>query len=309
VFEPFYLWLLTVALFFSLPGILSTDYVEMFRVVLLQPLLPVFAFLGLMSFLSAIPARKRTLFIVVTLGLSTFADLALLAYPPSHGKVQPSCASLQASRLLFEETRQSGPGFLLTDFSPLEHNHALSAIVFGVNASVNPRLAHLQPSWVGLTTQADYLPFLQKRFPEGRWTSIPGTPGDPAYAVGILPLTNFNRKKLEPWVTAHRFFHEQQLLVENVFASRKKYSTAIAHLRGGMRLVEGDPFLETVYGEWAAQYYWDPKQSANIGYLRRAVEKGYATERLVEKWVGLLVEIGEIQAAESVRVKYGGRAK
>jgi hypothetical protein len=109
---------------------------------------------------------------------------------------------------------------------------------------------------------------------------------------------------LERWREVHAFFHAQNLKVEGVFADRRKYEAAIAHLEEGKALVAGDPYLESAYGEWAAQYYWDPKQERNIAYLRQALRRGYPAEHLLRRLIVLLEESGDAKEAARLRKAY-----
>lgn len=275
-------WPLVFTLFALLPGVLSTDYVEMFRVILVQPLLVYFVCLGCEALRDSLPGPRWARAFYLLLALSTLLDLGWWAAPLFRRGADSPGPSESAYRLLKDETNRNGPGDLLTDFSPLERNHALSCSVFDLNAAVNPRLQNAQPAWVGLVTQADYLPFLRREFPTARWFSFPGAPGDPPCAVGLLSLRGEFRERLERWVAVHAFFHRQQLMVENVFASRRNYAEATRQVAEGAEIVRGDRFLETAYGEWGAQYYWDPGQTRNEWFLEGAVERGYPVPRLME---------------------------
>jgi hypothetical protein len=310
IFEARFFWLLAALIFSILPGILSTDYVEMFRIVLVQPLLLVLTAIGLLGMASTFNKPKSIWFLCIVLALSTATDLTLFSFPlfRNNAPILQGGGPL-AYRILSQQAQQDGPGYVLTDFSPLEHNHALSATTFGFNAAVNPRFSNFQPKWVGLTTQEDFCPYLQAQYPEGRWCVVQGGPGDPALTVGILPITETNRAKMERWVSVHRFFHEQQLLVENVFASRKKYSAAVEHLQRGATLVSGDRFLETAYGEWAAQYFLDPQQKGNIEHLKHAIQAGYPAPHLVKKLIALLLENGDRAEAEQFQKTYRPASK
>jgi tetratricopeptide (TPR) repeat protein len=54
-------------------------------------------------------------------------------------------------------------------------------------------------------------------------------------------------------------------------------------LQDGLALVEGDPFLESFFGEWAAQYHSEGNYQENIRALQRALAKGYPTANLYYK--------------------------
>jgi hypothetical protein len=304
-FEARSFWLLLAFLAGLLPGLLSTDYVEMFRIVLVQPILILLAVVGLASLTATLPRQAQGRFLALFLVLSTLLDLFLFVRPVlDRRRNAPLSPSLGAYQTFSEMARRSGPGYVFTDFSPLAHNHALSSTVYSFNAATNPLFMGRDRTWVGLATQPGYLPFLQKRFPNAHWRTFEGIPGDPPRLVALLPFNEGNRAEMTRWLTAHRFFHEQQLIVENVFASRKKYSAAVSHLRAGASLVQGDRFLESVYGEWAAQYYWDPRDEGNIGYLKGALDRGYPARQLAEQLIDLLERQGRSEEAEKVKREY-----
>jgi hypothetical protein len=62
--------------------------------------------------------------------------------------------------------------------------------------------------------------------------------------------------------------------------------------------------LESVYGEWAAQYYWDPRDEGNIGYLKGALDRGYPARQLAEQLIDLLERQGRSEEAEKVKREY-----
>ncbi len=293
-------WFLLFLVASFLPGLLSRDYVEMYRIITAMPLVTAVSAIGFWWVASFGTGRWTPRALLALVALSVALDLWTLRGPlrDKQSLEQPNAVCYDALR----NARSSrGPGWVFTDFAPLRHNHTLSMAVFPFNAAVNPRLADVSASWVGLAAEEGYLPFLKRRFPEGDWLLIPR---DPGYALGVIGVTDDNRALFEKWVTAHRFFHEQNMKVENVFASRRRYADAVSHLESGASLLDGDPYLVSVYGEWAAQYFFDREQKGNIEHLRRSIRHGYPAPHLVRKLILLLREAGRNEEADRLRQIY-----
>ena len=295
-----------------LPGALSRDYVESYRTILALPPALALSAWGLRWILQAVPRKRSSLALAVLLAVSGTLNLSILSASfwtktptGSWGlRAQADSPDRQAYLVFRDQTELKGPGWLLTDFVPLAHNHSLSTAVYPMNAALDPRFQNTKVSWVGVTAEPGYLRFLKARFPEGDWRLLVNPDGQQAYALGVLPLTSKNAPTLQAWKEAHDFFHGQNEQAEGVFASRRKAVSAYADLERGRTFVEGDPILLAMYCEWAAQYYWDPKQDRNVAFLRLALRKGVPARHLIRKYVALLREQGNRKEADRVQKAY-----
>jgi hypothetical protein len=152
------------------------------------------------------------------------------------------------------------------------------------NAANQPNLVRSAVRWAAVVTNIHYSFFLVKRFPGSQWFPITHRPSeDGGSAVGIIPVTKENRVTLEKWLNAHRYFHELNVQAENMMNNPESYKNALRKLPEGYPSMEGDPFLESCFGEWIAQYHEGPDYSRNIKVIQRAIQKGYPSANLYYK--------------------------
>ena len=76
------------------------------------------------------------------------------------------------------------------------------------------------------------------------------------------------------------------------------YSQQVEKLPAGYALVRGDPFLESVYGEWVAQYHVGSNLDSNVRALERAIQMGYPAANLFFKLGNFLAGENRISEAE-----------
>ncbi len=275
---------------FSLPGVLSADHVEMFRVIQLMPLLILVASIGMVWLLEFIPDRKGLPVFLVILLLSfsldlihllKISDIAILPFRPA-ANIQDE--NYWAYEKLKPMAQSEGPGLIFTDFILLDHDHTLNVTSYHFNSLLNPKFQIKNARWAGVVTNVHYVPFLFKRFPESHWYRItPYAVADGGSAVGIISLTPQNLEIFSKWAIAHQYFHQLTIKAENTMNDRSQYLLTIQKLSEGLPLMAGDPFLESCYGEWAAQYHFGTDLGPNIQALRRAIEKGYPAANLYYK--------------------------
>jgi hypothetical protein len=177
-----------------------------------------------------------------------------------------------------------GPGLVFSDFILLDHNHTLSVGTLGFNALLNPNLDPSHARWAGVVTNIHFVPYLFKRFPGSRWVPItPYRVEDGGSAVGIIPITSENRSVFLRWSKAHGYFHRLSIQAENMMNNGVEYRKATGELPKGYPLVAGDPFLESCFGEWVAQYHFESGYGPNVQAIQRAIQKGYPTANLFYK--------------------------
>lgn len=293
-------------LVFLVPGLLSADHVEMFRIIPVMPLLLVIAAVGIQSFIFRVGARQGSLVLVLLLGPSLVLDIHHLWKPRLTGqflhwnlKSVPEDDSARAYQIFKAEADMQGPGLIFTEFMLLARDHTLRVTTYPFNAADNRRFDPLQSRWAGVIVGTDYGPYLARRFPGSKWSGITLEKADDGgLAVGIIPLTDRNREVVHRWLEAHEYFHRLGVQAENMMNDRAVYRSALARLPEGYLLVEGDPFLESCYGEWLAQYHYGDNLKENVHALRRAVEKGYPSANLYYKLGSFLYIDREIDEAK-----------
>lgn len=286
--ENFSRWPLGAVVVCLLPGLLSMDHVEFFRVIQVMPLVLLVTAFGMQKLLvSTKPGWK-----LQALGLLLAAGFALdlsqywkprldFSTPLPTVKKELPDENFRAFQVLKAVQSQQGPGLVFTDFLPLIHGHTLYVAVYPFNAVSNPGLDPAGAKWAAVITHWEYQPFLEKRFPKSRWFPVgKDLDRDEGTTLGIIPITNQNRIVFEKWWKAAGFFHYLQRRADGMFNNKLRYLRTLQELPAGYGFVQGDPFLESVYGEWLGQYYFGPSCASNAAALERAIRLGYPAAHL-----------------------------
>ena len=277
---------------FLLPGVLSADHVEMFRLIQLMPVLLLVAAAGVAAFLEFFKPNRRKWVFVLLLVLSSLFDfyhlMAATSQPSSlsSAKARPTVQdeNYWAYEQLKPVAQKLGPGLIFTDFILLTHNHTLHVATYPFNALENAACDPAQARWAAVVTNIHYAPFLLRRFPGSQWRPITPYPTeDGGSVVGLIPVTSRNQAVLLGWIPVHQYFHRLGIEAENMMNNQADYQNAVQNLPSGYPLLKSDPFLESCYGEWAAQYHEGPGLDWNIQAVRRALQKGYPTANLYYK--------------------------
>jgi uncharacterized protein HemY len=82
------------------------------------------------------------------------------------------------------------------------------------------------------------------------------------------------------WVEAHEIFHGLSVQAENILNQKSLYRQAELDLSHNAAFMGQDPFLESSYDEWIAQYHYEGGFETNIAAIQRAIQKGYSTAHL-----------------------------
>ncbi len=287
------LWILGGLLLCLAPAFLSADYVEMFRIVQAMPLILLIVAIGFQRMLLATPVKNRLMVVMLVMMISTGLDLYQLIKPSlAEGSVNKSIwkeslpdESFRAYQILKSASEQQGPGLIFTDFLLLSHGHTLSVTTYHFNAALNPDLDASKATWASVITNVNYGPFLIRQFPLMRWIPVgEDLSDDGGLAVGIVPITEENKERLQIWLVAHQYFHELNIQAEGILNNKKLYEKALEDLSDNPVILQKDRFLESIYGEWRAQYHYDPMSiSRNIDLIQQVIAKGYPSAHLYYK--------------------------
>lgn len=303
-------WLAFTFFLCLLPGLLSADYVEMFRISQVMPFALLIAAIGIQSLLNQTKLAFRGLVLGLILSFSFGLDFYHFLLPgltlgPGYKisfKTETPDENFEAYQVLKTANQNYGPGLIFSDFLLLSHNHTLEVMTYPFNDALLPNADLENAKWAGLIVNINYQPFLQKRFPESKWYPVTPQPTvDGGLVVGIVPITLDNQSVFERWKKAHDYFHELNIQAESIMNNKDLYESALEHLPEGYSLVLGDPFLESCFGEWLAQYHYGPDYQMNVLALQRAIHKGYPSANLYYKLGNFLVINGE---PEEARVAY-----
>jgi tetratricopeptide (TPR) repeat protein len=311
--RPLVQWLVPAFFLFLLPGLLSSN-LEAFRVSQILPLLILVAAIGLFSLLSFFSASKRVLVLILVLLFSTALDIPRLLEPYLGGDRHPesfahgkSLERYRAYRILSDMRRQQGSGLIFTDFdSPVFSfdDPTLSVMTQPFNAAENKNLDPISAKWAALFVNVHYRPFLEKRFPEGRWFQVSnGLPIlDGGEMLGLLPVTPENRGVVEQWLQAHEVFQKAE--IQRYFQNNGRLEDVIRTLETAYALVKKDPLLESCYWEKRAAYeYRDLNLKEQLLSYQMALKRGYPAAHLWCNWGELLAIQGRVAEARQAFLK------
>ncbi|HUO58521.1 MAG TPA: glycosyltransferase family 39 protein [bacterium] len=283
-------WLISGFLIALSPAFFAADYVELNRVIQVLPFLLFIGVLGFYRLAGNLDGLKKAGLVLLLLA-SLALDLNHLLKPHLRGsaldaewiKDSPD-ENFRAYEVLKKTSDQEGPGLIYTDFLLLSHGHSLNVTTYPFNAALNPKFDDQKAHWAAVVVNVHYQPKLSERFPGSKWAGVSSAPSEEGgMAVGIIPITPENREQLARWTKVHRYFHGLGLQAENILNNKIKYRSALSRLPEGYPLVKGDPFLESCFGEWLAQYHYAADYHQNIQALERAVAKGYPNAYLYFK--------------------------
>jgi hypothetical protein len=169
-----------------------------------------------------------------------------------------------------------------TDFLLASHNNSLSAMTYGFNAAMNPKLDPEKARWAGVIINVHYQPFLAARFPGSQWSWISegGSETDGGLTVGLIPLNDQDRPVFRAWLKAHDVFHRLNVEWVEILNRKDLYQQAEDNLVNYETQMAADPFLESCFDEWKSQYHYSNSFEKNIEALQRAVRKGYPAAHL-----------------------------
>jgi hypothetical protein len=206
----------SAAVLFILPGALTSS-VQMLRVL---PILPVAALCmaaGTEFLVTVFRPNRRWILALSILALSAgwdaFHYLGPYLDPGSLAPGARGWRSVEMSRaykLLEEKSRNEGPGFVFHDFTTDYPDRSLETAVFPFDALQNPSLRDNQIRWAAVVCDSNYQPFLENRFPSGRWITLGKGAENASHTrlLGMFPSSALDRKTLERWKAVHAAFKE-----------------------------------------------------------------------------------------------------
>ncbi len=282
-----------------LPGLMSMN-VEMYRVILFLPFLLLGAAIGLHRLLFEISPIRRSIYLTIILLLSLFLDLAHLAQPyfsPLFSKqgaffgAPPSkpVHSYRAYQILKKQA-SLGPGLFFSDFGTLPNDQTLNYASFEFNALLNPRIPLPSARWAAVLINANYRPYMEKKFPGGQWILLDQDMGVPdgGLMLGVIPITRQNIGVLQNWVRVYPFFRDMDFEWLNL-ADFMKGTRLLEEFSKVKPLITGDRFLESCYWEKTGEIlYRDRAYPLDLQAFQKALQEGFPTAHLYYK-------IGSIQ--------------
>lgn len=298
--SPVARWLVLWGAFFLVPGFLSLN-MDGNRVVQVLPLVIVLTASGFRTLMERLPLRGKWTLVGAVLLFTLVFDLARLWGPHLHPEGIPrglremgkSLVRYKAFEALLETSRKEGPGIVLGEWD-LPADRTLQMASYPFNAAQNPDFDAREARWLAVLADIRFKPFLERRFPKGRWKVLgedPSGPGD--QVLCILPMEAY-RESLWRWAEADRAFAALNWAIDHLH-----HRDCLGRLDQGIRehypLIQGDPFLEACYWEKVGSfyYYYGGHFQEHLRTAQLAVERGYPASHLYFNLAGLWKIAGE----------------
>ena len=281
------LWLLAGLVAFFIPGTLTHD-LEPFRTLPILPLLLATSALGFSILLQKFSFRARPWVLaglVLAIGGLDFYHLAVKYHhlwdleSTWKGYAKP-IERYRAFQILDKIQRENGPGLIYSNLTPGLCDQTLSVADHAFNAVENPDLSFKDARWAAVLVNANYRPFLYRRFPDGKAfalsTGLDVTDG--GQMLWIMPVTPEKTGSLSQWRLASDSF---------CCFPRRYYGILQKNLEAVYPSFQRDPFLESCYWEKLADFdfknggFKDPGKA--IGDLIKALRWGYPSAHLYQK--------------------------
>jgi hypothetical protein len=219
--------------------------------------------------------------------------------------------SYNSFQILSRQAASRGPGLLFLDFIPVHLDQSLTLASYPFNAVLNPRLGSSAPTWMAFITNVNYRPFLEKRFPEARWSLLGSQlmPWDGELALGIMPVDPSNQAMVDRWLGAQRGFYG---VTSGVIRQKTGESRAeiLRNFSKDHAAIQGDPFLESCF--WEINYFnhsADKDFEAARRDLEMVLKQGYPAAHIYNELGGLLFferKYPEARKAFEKAVQLGG---
>jgi hypothetical protein len=303
-------WSLLAVFLFLLPGVF-TNYVEMYRIIPLLPVIAVLAALGIHALLSqrVLSNEKKIIFFillaVLSLGLDIyhycgsgqFQDWNYFIRNKRHWMTVDFSRAYQQ----LNAARDRGLRFgVLSDLNNNNANQTLDIVSSPLDAFQKPVSENPSVQSAVLLINCNYEPFLKREFPDSRWTWLsPDLPNDyGGLTLGFIPLDSHTGPILERWKKANGIFKQNNdLYMEHI--SGQSVDPILNDLYAHYALFQGDRFLESVFWEKVAFYEeFQMKIPEAVAALKKAAQDGYAAAELYNKLGVLTALLGNQEEAE-----------
>ena len=273
-----------------LPGLLAYDF-EIFRIFQWVPFLMAAASAGMMELLaSTAPNLKKTALAILL--ISSFLPEAYQLFGPYHqiwGVPNEHWVGLKSIEFyraygtLSEEARKNGEGLVLSDISQTGIDQTFKIACHPFDAAHNPQLDPDRAHWCAVLANANYGPFLKRRFPQGRWIDLSEGMSYPAGGeiLGIIPVLPENSGSLRRFLEAERSLEPVTALFLQ-YRSGQSQDEIFEVLSRLYPFFRGDPFLESCY--WEKVYFHDRAnhlEPQSLEAVTLAVQRGYPAAHLL----------------------------
>ncbi len=294
----------TMVLFY-LPAFLTGD-VQMHRTLFWFPLFLAGALEGLRRIAQSLSIRLRAwapwLLIALSVTLDAYHYFGPYQDPAQYAEDKKAWRHPEWDRAYrWIQKRSTGPGRIavLADGMPQYNDPTLYTSTRAWEGFPDEVPAGPSVTRVALVCNSNYLPFLQRRFPEGEWHLLSEIM--PIYdynaLVGMIPMTTSNHSILERWIRAESAFRNVERAYQMDPYGRSDVSIEKT-LQDCVPLVEGDPHLESILAEKLVLYHSIQKNlPAATQAIERALKFGDPAAHLWNEYGTLLYLSGKPQFA------------
>jgi hypothetical protein len=284
-YEPFSLWLILSFFLGLMPGLVTKNY-DFFRdLAVLFPLL-ILAAWGLRALIFSIhlPQKKKLMVLGVMLACSSGMDVYHLTgpYHQTWGTPGPfwdgfkSSELYRAYQILDQTQKQMGRGAVLEDLRPAVTDRTLQVAVYSFDSCWNPVVPFSEVRWVAILINANYKPFLQKKFPQSEWHWLgKETIWNQPMMLAIIPTASPHVNILRDWFEGDRLYHPLVVQIENVL-SRDDQLAVIKDLESLGSRLSPDPFLQSCLWEKIAFHRMSIHDGPGaLQAVQEGLKKGY----------------------------------
>ena len=302
--KPWAAWLVLGFLLFLVPGFAAAGF-QVFRVVPAFPLALFLAALGLQGLagsLSPQTASFRAMAVVLLLAASASLDfLHLEKYHSLWGTPGPFWQNIKSGELyeayvrLGEISKDRGCGMVLSELRPNPTDLTLETAAYPFDAAQNAGIPLDQVKWLAVIVNANDKPFLERRFPEGKWIwleKFSNTTNQPQM-LAVIPVTKAALPALRPWVEANFRLKPLTYDILNSLPGRPQ-KPFLDELSSLYPFFQGDRFLESCFWEKVVFHCKaDNNQEGVLRAVQEGLKKGYPLPQFFNDEGYLLEQMGK----------------
>jgi tetratricopeptide (TPR) repeat protein len=251
----FALWIFISFALFIFPAAAARGY-DTSRILLAIPVVFLLGALGLQVLLVPIAPSRRILAVFLVLGLSVGLDFyhlfnrfhQLWGTPGNAWNFGKEFELWKSYEILEEVKKETGPGALLFNLRTHLDDVTPTLAAYSFDAASNPSISFRDSKWIAVLVDANYGPFLSKRFPEGRYYWLCPKAPYGRWMLGVIPVLPHNKAVLDKWFALDQKMREvtEKIVVSMPGASREAILDQIFKSRD---YALGDPYLASVFWE------------------------------------------------------------
>jgi hypothetical protein len=173
----------------------------------------------------------------------------------------------RAFQVLEPLAKTQGPGFIFSNFAPGLPDQTLSVADHSFNTAENPDLPFEKAHWAALLINANYQPFLKKRFPNGKavFLSRDAENPDGGQMLWVMPVGEKERVAVAGWKKANDSYicfpgRYTRILRDDLVQVHSSF--------------QGDPLLESCYAEKLSDLEFRVGQFKDLKTPADALESG-----------------------------------